>query len=223
MKAAPMTARAIRIAFVALSLSSCGDERGRASKASASADAVHPIQSTSASAAPPTGPLPSEITALLPKPGESKPVWDPTREGFLFSAPEGAKLTAASGGWATMEVAGAKLAVLSHEPSAKSGDICPTMDTMMAKLKRPKDVVSASGRAAPWGRESEGDEVAVWIFEEGGKRGFYGRKVFENVPKKTVYCCAMGEPGEALSLSARGDNSTVHRLAGICMSLTFVF
>lgn len=182
-----------------------------------------PAAGSSAPAASGDSPLPADLAKLVAGLKEPAPLVDPKLSDFSFLAPKGAKLDSAPvpGEWSTITVDGATLAFFAYSAS-DGGEPCPKVADMKAKVKGAKDVLTASEKLKPWGKKSMGEKVDFWMFEEGGKVGFYGVKDFGG-KDKTSYCCAPGAAADAAAMKGRLDKAAAETLAGVCMSLTASF
>lgn len=198
--------------------------------ATSSADAA-PTTSGSAppaaSGAPaaPTGdsPLPADLSKLVSALKDTAPLPDPKLVGFEFLGPKGAKLESAPvpGEWSTITADGHTLAFYAYTAS-DGGDTCPKLADVKGKVKGAKDVLSVSEKLKPWGKKSMGEKVDFWMFEEGGKVGFYALKDFGG-KDKTQYCCAPGSAADGPAMKGRLDKAAAETLAGVCLSLTLSF
>ncbi len=198
--------------------------------ASATADAAPttsgsapPAASSSAPAAAGDSPLPADLAKLVAGLKDPAPLVDPKLSDFSFLAPKGAKLESAPvpGEWSTLTVDGSTLAFYAYTAS-DGGEPCPKLADMKAKVKGAKDVLSVSEKLKPWGKKSLGEKVDFWMFEEGGKAGFYGVKDFGG-KDKTSYCCAAGSAADAPAMKGRLDKAAAETLAGVCLSLSVTF
>jgi hypothetical protein len=125
--------------------------------------------------------------------------------------------------WRVLEGNGVKMSVYSFNPSGDDGDDCPKMDAMKKKVKDPKVLVDESFSTETKDNVSYGDEVKLFVFEKGGKFGFYARKMFDHGDDATTYCAAAGDAAEAQAMTGRVGKQQAEELAAMFMSLKFSF
>jgi hypothetical protein len=197
--------------------------------ATAAAAPIATAAVTPASTAPAKG-VPTDVAALE-LPAGSAPVTFPDNELYEFQAPKGAKIAVGEpyeSRWLAFAGGGLDMSVRTHNPSGDDGPDCPTVAAIAGLIGPGKRVIDRAWTTEtvdlPDGRSASlGDEVALVLFEKGGKFGFYGRKKFSHGDDFTSVCCALGKPADAAGLAALADEATAKAAAAVCMSLAFKY
>jgi hypothetical protein len=168
--------------------------------------------------------IPADLKKLLDGVKDPTEVKDPKLEDFFFKAPKDVKITEspAPGEWNELAYDGASMGFLAWAPS-DGGDGCPKMADAKAKLKDGKSLLDVKHTLKPWGKESMGDEVELFMYEKDGKAGFYGVKMFKGKKEPTYYCAASGKASEAAAMKGLLDKAKAEVLAGIFIGLSTKF